>query len=709
MAVGYTLDSHSLRPVHRQEVLWGARHTGRVVRETDGPAESPQPRQRPDQRWLLDRLAVALAVLQAGALFTFIRVGGWFQDDFQNLEIAQRSGLTHDYLTLTVFGHPQPGIRLINWILIRVAPMNYQLVTALLAAAVGFASWMVYRILRLLFRPDPAQLVLMTMTGATALWLPTEMWWAGGSGVTACVLAGMLSTHATVRCYLAERWSAGAGWGVLAGCWLAARLTCYERTLFGGVFAAAFLPMAVCSRIRLRDVALVLRRAWTAYLTLAGVGLSYLVYYLSGSFVRGMPGYTAAQVVHYLWIAWSSALVPGLFGGPLNFDGLGPLSSAGTPLWWLLLTEWAVLALVVLGLRRLGWRSVRGWALFLPIFVAAQYAIATARLTVHGVRIGDEYRYISDMAPLAVLALAVMLFHPVVVPAVVPSNPVVMPSSPAETRPAMAPARLRGQYVLAGISTLVIWAVFVTSAVPASRRWHTDPGRTYVANLRAGLAAADRKGPWSLYTRFVPVEVSLPSYGQYITTPLVAGLLSKQPIRRDDPRYPMYTVDNSGHLVPAEFRTAGRVQLGCSTRAGQQLVAVLPTRLPTDSWTLSLRYSVAKPVTLRFAISNGIRVIEATGSFRGFPVSGQGHLTLLLRTSAIKSLRLDAAAAGICVTDVDLGQPVPASWGRRPRCYLVGVGTALAGSVKNPSSKPSTSLALDSLDGVTAWNPVVSG
>lgn len=641
--------------MHRQEVLWGARHTGRVVRETDGPAESPQPRQRPDQRWLLDRLAVALAVLQAGALFAFIRVGGWFQDDFQNLEIAQQSGLTRDYLTLTVFGHPQPGIRLINWILIRVAPMNYQLVTALLAAAVGFASWLVYRILRLLFRPGPVQLVLMTMTGATALWLPTEMWWAGGSGVTACVLAGTLSTHATVRCYLAERRSASLGWGLLAGCWLAAGLTCYERTLFGGMFAAAFLPMAVCSRIRLRDVALVLRRAWTAYLALAGVGLSYLAYYLSGSFVRGMPGYTATQVVHSLWIAWSSALVPGLFGGPVSFDGPGPLSSAGTPLWWLLLTQLAMVALAALGLRRLGRRSVRGWALFLPIFVVAQYSIATARLTVHGVRIGAEYRYISDMAPPAVLALGIMLLRPL------PLDSAVPPDGRAAALTAPVSARVRKQYLLAGVSMLVIWAVFVTSAVPASRRWHTDPGRSYVANLRKGLATADRKGPWSLYTRFVPLEVSSPNYGRYSTTPLVAGLLSDQPIRADDPRYPMYTVDNSGHLVPAAFRTAGRVQLRCSTRAGQQLVTALPTRLPTDSWTLSLRYSVAKPVTLRFAISNGIRVIEATGSYRGFPVSGQGQLTMLLRTSAVKSLRLDAAAAGICLSDVRIGQPVPAS------------------------------------------------
>lgn len=628
-------------------LLLPARHTDRVAPDTNGPAESPLPRQRSDQRWLLDRLAVALAALQAGALFAFLRVGGWFQDDFQNLEIAQRSGLSRGYLTLTVFGHPQPGIRLINWALIRVAPMNYQLVAGLLALAVAFTSWMVYRILRLLFPAGPGQLVLMTMTGATALWLPTEMWWAGGSGVTACVLAGVLSTHATLRCYLAGRMSSRIGWGVLAGCWLVAGLACYERTVFGGMFAAAFLPMAVCPRIRPRDVAQVLRRAWPAYLALILAGGGYLVYYLSGSFVRGVPGYTVGQVLHYLWIAWSRALVPGLFGGPVGFDGPGPLSTAGTPLWWLLLTEFAVLALAVLGVRRLGWRSVRGWVLFLPIFVVAQYSIATARLTVHGVHIGQEYRYISDMAPLAVLALAIMLLRP----AIAPSGP----------RSALASVPVRRQYLLAGISMLVIWAVFVTSAVPASRRWHADPGRAYVANLRAGLAAADRKGPWSLYTRFVPLEVSSPNYGKYSTTPLLAALLSDQPIRADDPRYPMYTVDNSGHLVPAVFRTASQVRFGCSAHARQQLVAVLPKGLPTDSWTLSLRYSVAKPVTLRFAMSNGIRVIEATGSFRGFPVSGQGQLTTLLRTSAIRSLRLDAAAAGICLSDVRIGQPVPAT------------------------------------------------
>jgi hypothetical protein len=650
--VGYTLDSYSVRSAGGRG-LPRAMHTGQVASATNGWTERPTPQQSGRQWWLLDRLALALAGLQALALFAFIRVGGWFQDDFQNLEIAQRSQLTRSYLTLTVFGHPQPGNRLINWILIRVAPMNYQAVAALLAIAVAFAAWMVYRILRLLFPASPLHLVLMSMTGATALWLPTEMWWAGGSGVTACVLGGVLSTHATVRCYLARGVAARIGWGLLAGCWLLAGLACYERTLFGGVFAAAFLPMAVCRRIRVRDVALVLRRAWIAYLALAVVGAGYLTYYLSGSFVQQVPGYTRTEVAHYLWIAWSRALVPGLFGGPIGFTAVGPLSAAGTPLWWLVLTELAMLAVAVLGLRRLGRRSLRGWVLFLPIFVVAQYSIATARLVTHGVRIGTEYRYISDMAPLAVMALAVVLLRPV------PGREGPIP--PASTIPAGTVPAARRQYALAGTAVLVIWAVFLTSAVPASRRWHTEPGRAYVANLREGIAAADRKGPWSLYTRFVPEEVSLAAYGQYSTTPVVAALVSDGPVRADDPRYPMYTVDDTGRLLPAVFQTTRRATFACSTRAKQQLIAQLPKRLPVDSWTLSLRYSVAEPVTLRFAMSDGTRFIEATGSFRGFPVSGRGQLTMLLRPSAITSLRLDAAVAGICLSDVRIGRPVPTS------------------------------------------------
>lgn len=614
-------------------------------------------------RRLLDMLAIVLVVVQAGLLYRFMSVGYWFLDDFENLELAQSAPLSSDYLQLTVFGHPQPGNRFVNWLLIRAFPMNYQVAVAMVSIGIALTAFTVYRILRNLFPPSPLHLVFASMAGATALWLPTGQWWAGGSGVTACSLTSALSCASLVRCYLSERGGRRVAWGLLAGFWMLAGLLFYERTLFGCLFGALFLPAAVCRSLRPRDVLRVLRRAWVGYLSLAVVAAGFLVYYLTGSFVRKQPGYTTGEVVHYLWVAWSHSLVPGLFGGPLNSNPLGPESTAGTPLWWLVVTEVALGLIALLGLRRLGWRSLRGWLILLPIFLVAQYSIATARLASHGPRIGNEFRYISDMLPLAVLALAVVLLRP----GPDPRSPEVAEAPPLHAAPDTfaGPAGWRGMnrrhLLLGGVVLLVTWTVFLTSAVPISRRWQTAPGRNYVANLQAGIKAADAKGPWSLYTTMAPNTVSLTTYGRYSSTPFLARLVSGHEISTDDLRRPMYLVNPAGQLVPARLDIRSRPALRCSTGDRQQVMAPLKPVLSKGFWTVVFRYTVARPSLLRFAVFDGSRYVEATGSFRGFPVMGSGELTFMTRSTAIQTLRLDAQHAGICLTDVRIGRPLPAS------------------------------------------------
>ncbi len=625
-------------------------------------AEEPRRAAAPlNPRRLLDWLAVVLVVVQAGLLYAFMSVGYWFLDDFQNLEIAQASPLSSDYLNLTVFGHPQPGNRFVNWLLIRAFGLNYQVAAGLVAVGIALTAFTVYRILRNLFPPSPLHLVFTSMAGFTALWLPTGQWWAGGSGVTACSLASALSCASLVRCYLSVRGGRRLLWGLLAGVWMLAGLLFYERTLFGGLFGALFLLAAACTSLRPKEVVRVLRQALPGYLSLTVVAIGFLWYYLTGSFVRKQPGYTSSEVVHYLWVAWSHSLVPGLFGGPLNSNPLGPESTAGTPLWWLVVTEVALGLIAVIGLRRLGWRSLRGWLILLPIFLIAQYSIATARLAAHGPRIGNEFRYISDMLPLAVLALALALLRPGV-DAARPAVPV------ADPPPSHAPrGRLVGSWrgmshrhlLVGGVVLLVTWTVFLTSAVPISRRWSTTPGRDYMANLRRGIEAADARGPWSLYTTMGPNGVSLTTYGRYSSTPFLARLVSGHEISTDDLRRPMYLVDDAGHLVPARLDIRARVSLPCTTDR-QQLVAPVRPVLDKGFWNVVVRYRVAKPSLLRFAVFDGGRYVEATGSFRSFPVTGSGELTFMTRATVIQTLRLDARQAGVCLTDIRIGRPLPA-------------------------------------------------
>ena len=184
--------------------------------------DRPQPAAvaaRRDDWWLLDRLALASAALSGLVLYALIGRGGWYFDDFLNFGIARESPLSKHYLGLPVLGHLQPGTRLANWLLYRIAPMNYHLAAALVCLCVAFGAWMVYRILRLAFPPSPWHLLLTAVAGTTGLWVPVAAWWAGGSEIAGCLVANVLVVHAVLRCYSGPR---RLLWGVLAGFWLLA-------------------------------------------------------------------------------------------------------------------------------------------------------------------------------------------------------------------------------------------------------------------------------------------------------------------------------------------------------------------------------------------------------------------------------------------------------------------------------------------------------
>ncbi|HEU5271020.1 MAG TPA: hypothetical protein VFU36_13935 [Jatrophihabitans sp.] len=660
---------------------------------------------RRSEWWLLDRLALAVAVLSGAVLYALIGRGGWYVDDFLNFGLAKQSPLGRRYLDLPVFGHPQPAVRLLNWLLYRIAPMNYHLAAAVVCLGLAVAVWMIYRILRLAFRPSPWHLVLTAVAGFTGLWVPVAAWWAGGSEISGCVLANVLMTHAVLRCYLGRQRPL---WAVLAAGWLLAGLCFYERALLGGVFAAWFVLAVAARSARPRELLRVLRRVWPSYLTLLIAMLGYLDYYLTHSLVRRQPGYTHSEVLRFLWVCWSHSLIPAMFGGTLRTGQNIAESYADPPLWWLVVCQLGWLALVGYGLLRNRLRAALAWLVFIALFLPAQYTIATARLHVHGPGIGNEFRYLADLFPLLVLTVALSVSRPSArmlaaagaddrqarrltetepadgpVPAgsvaadsvaadSVPAGSVPAGSVPADPLPAGSvpagdaptgrrwPAVRRPHLIAALAALVVLGTVFTVTALPVSHRWLHNRSIWYADHLRAEVALRDRAGPWSMYTVYAPQTVSPYAWGRYSLAPNIAELLTGHPVSADDLAKPMYVVDADGHLRPARFRAMASVPPACST-GQERIMQPLSRPLPKGVWNVQLSYRVSRPTTLRFAIDPGTGVpVEATGAFRGFPVTGSGKLTFLMRQSAVTAFRLDAAVAGACISDVQIGQPVPA-------------------------------------------------
>jgi hypothetical protein len=383
------------------------------------------------------------------------------------------------------------------------------------------------------------------------------------------------------------------------------------------------------------------------------VAAGYLVLYLTHHLVQKHSGYSRRQLVHFLWICWSHALIPGLFGGTLHTSYLVAVSYAAPPLWWLTGCQLALLALVGYGVLRNRMRAILAWLVFGAIFLVAQYLLASARLAIYHVVIGNEFRYVADLLPLLVLTLAITLLQPAALPA----------RADRRLRPAGELLGVDRQHLLgAGAGLIALCVVFLVTALPISYRWTHARNVRYLRNLRADVAKLDRRGPWSLYTTYAPFDVTPPSptFGRYSQTSSIAALVTGHPVSADDLTKPMYVADPDGHLQPARFRSLASAPDTCSTGTRQRL-RPLSRSLPRNIWNVQLSYSVSRPTTLRFAIDPGTgKPIEATGLGIGLPVSGSGQLVFALRPSAIAGLRLDASAAGACISDVRIGAPVRA-------------------------------------------------
>jgi hypothetical protein len=607
--------------------------------------------------WVLDRLALAWSVQSALVLYALIGRGGWYVDDFLNFATAKQHRLDLHYLNMPIFGHPQQATRLLNWLLYRVSPMNYALASALLCLGIGFMTWLVYRILRMAFQPSPWHLVLTAMVSTTAMWVPSLAWWAAGGEITGSVVASMLVVHAMLRCHRGP-WR--PLWGALAGGWLLVGLLFYERTLLGGMFAAWFLPAVTCRSARPRELLAVLRRAWSGYLALCLVATGYLLYYISHQFLPRQPGYTHADLLRFFWQCWNQTLIPGLFGGPLRTEHSDVLSFAAPQLWWQITCQLALLALIGYGVTRSRLRGVLAWLVFLAIFLPAQYAIATARLTAHQAHAGHEFRYLVDLMPLLVLTLGIAILRPAAVPPSERAEPAT--GQARHGTPARAwPSADRRQLLALGAALVALGTVYLVTAIPPARLWVHSRHVSYVQNLRTGVAEQDRRGPWSLYTTYVPWNVVPSGFGHYSQTPAVARLVTDRQVSADDLTRPMFVVTEDGSIRPARLAAEATAPATCRAKPGKSLLP-LNRALPDGLWNLQLSYRVSTPTTLRFAIEPVPgRAVEATGTFRGFPVSGAGRLTFPLRQTAIGALRLDTFAAGVCVSDVQVGTPVPSS------------------------------------------------
>ena len=182
----------------------------------------------------------------------------------------------------------------------------------------------------------------------------------------------------------------------------------------------------------------------------------------------------------------------GLLGGPWHWNTSNAPAAVAAPATVLVHLAWVVLALTVswVALRRR--RSLRAWGLLASYLAVAYVLLLISRTAAAGGYGGLEYRYVTDVAAVAVLCLGLA------------TMPLLGAVESSELRD--PPVLLLAPHPLVVVvATTVVCVSGLASSMRYAQVWHDDnPGADYLQTVRAGLAG---QGPLDLADQVVPKEV----------------------------------------------------------------------------------------------------------------------------------------------------------------------------------------------------------
>ncbi|HEX2903524.1 MAG TPA: hypothetical protein VHO01_08720 [Jatrophihabitans sp.] len=584
---------------------------------------------------------------------------GWFyQDDLSALDEASGRRLGWGFLTMPVNDHLVPGYRFVFWLQRHTDPLNYTQTVLVRIVLQTLAIALLARLLVLLFGRRPEVLVVTGLYAINPLILGNLTWLTTAACLVPAEIAAIVALDSHIRYTLTGRlrWATAAGISLLAG------MCFWEKTAIIGimlpVLSLGFLTTGGFGH-RLRE----LLRRWPGWLVTAAPPLLFVGYFFAHHYGGSAHGVRVSDMVSVVRTGWLKMAVPALFGGPWHWFDNGTAyvswSAPSTTAIWL--SELGFIALVLVGLRRTGARSLLGWSLPALSVAIGTVVVAVGRYFAFGDLIAITMRYSFDFA--LALALGAAL-------ALIPSDPQAMrerlPGAPAAAARVPAPRttqapRLVRALVPATVALLLVSSTF--SNVRFEDRWVANPTKPYVDRLLANIA---RAGPGvNLYDTSVSSTVVPYFFGP---TMHLSTLLSWTAARArfDQTDTQPLLVDQQGNLVAANLLPAARGVLpkGAICQTLVQGVGTwripLDHRLPYGDGFLHLEYFQQHPSTLSVFIedASGALVPPAAGSRVAFPVTlGAQLLRLRQAEAAAIVITSDSPAANICIGGAVIGAP----------------------------------------------------
>ncbi len=238
------------------------------------------------------KVTIASLALIAGSLIwkaVFLSHYFYWEDDFQILDVSQKSHLSWGFLTHVDFGHFFPGVYLIAWILARVALYNWlagSLIVLVIVAAASLAAW---RLLRTLLGNRSAILIPLALYLLSPLDFPTVAWWDNAVETIPLQIALFMALNS----HLKYVWTGKFRHAVSSAAWQLFGLVFFEKAIVIPLLLFA-VTVGFLSGGRLlaglRATVVKLWRGWLLYLELLVVYAAVFIIALNVDDQPGRPG-----------------------------------------------------------------------------------------------------------------------------------------------------------------------------------------------------------------------------------------------------------------------------------------------------------------------------------------------------------------------------------------------------------------------------------
>lgn len=625
-----------------------------------GGARADWRRQPPPWLW---GVSIVLQIISAAALtaYTF-----FFVDDFLFLAQARTQPFDLTYLREGLFEHFSPISRVLDRVLVDVAPGSFLFAHCVELALYAAALLAFALVVRTILGTGWPAFAFTIVFGQSIFLLRLLNWWTATANILPATVCSLLA----LWCYL--RWRQAGSWKLLAGSFAAFALALldYETALLFPVYLAVIsllvleehpAPRAWWATLR-RE-----RRAWLGYLGLeAAAAVNFYTYYYVAA--KRPPLHAVAS---FLVIALFDTFLPAVAGikhpaAPAHhlfgIVGAACVMAAATA--------------VTLYLRPRAWRCL---AAFVIVFLVTMLPVALTRIAEFGTSVGHVIYYQESLQFMfLVLAAYAMSSH---------FGGRREPPKGALSRLRSAP---RPALVAVGITAVAIYAALFLRSVLAMEHAAWQPQRasafvqTYLADVNRVRAATGREPV--LIDLKIPRSILSKHLWPYTTYGDFFALFNPR-IRLDEIARPLYIVTPLGRLRKIRFtpltpgvgpRSTMRPTLGSGVAAAarrHRLGACVPADASV-SWLAVPLARAQRMRRLRSGPSYALRVrfrmpasapvavmLLARPGGRGFAKvthawqrGAGGQLIPLNFTARRLELIAFRLAPGACVTDVAFGE-----------------------------------------------------